>query len=117
VTRFWNYVEVLGPTIADSMCGFRVYPIQAALTANARGNRMDFDVEITVRMVWNGVPVRNEPVPVRYLSAEEGGVSHFQGFRDTARISWAHTRLMWEAVFRWLGWPLRRLLGAGRAGS
>ena len=77
--------------------------------------QLDHDVEITVRMVWNGVPVRNEPVPVRYLSAAEGGVSHFQGFRDTMRISWAHTRLMWEAVFRWLGWPLReRLVAAFR---
>lgn len=112
VTRFWNYVEVLGPTIADSMCGFRVYPIEAALAANARGNRMDFDVEIAVRMVWNGVRVINEPVPVRYLSAEQGGISHYQGFKDTMRISWTHTKLMWEAVFKVLLWPVRRLLGA-----
>ncbi len=114
VTRFWNYLEVLGPTIGDSMCGFRVYPIEAALAARTRGDRMDFDVEIPVRMVWNGVKVRNEPVPVRYLLPEQGGVSHYQTFWDTARISWTHTKLVLEGLWRLSTWPLRRLLGAGQ---
>jgi glycosyltransferase involved in cell wall biosynthesis len=114
VTRFWNYVEVLGPAIGDSMCGFRVYPLAAAIAAGARGDRMDFDIEIPVRMVWNGVTVLNEPVPVRYLTAEQGGVSHYQTFWDTVRISWTHTKLVAEGLVRVLTWPLRRLLGPGR---
>lgn len=114
VTRFWNYIEVLGPTIGDSMCGFRVYPITEALASGTRGNRMDFDIEIPVRMVWNGVPVINEKVPVRYLTAEEGGISHYQTFRDTARISWTHTKLCLEGLLRLLTWPARRLIGLGR---
>jgi hypothetical protein len=89
-----------------------VYPIGAALASGARGNRMDFDIEIAVRMAWNGVPIVNEPVPVRYLTAEQGGVSHYQTFRDTVRISLMHTRLCIEGCFRLLAWPLRRL-GAG----
>lgn len=109
VTRFWNYIEVLGPTIADSMCGFRVYPIDAALASGTRGDRMNFDVEIPVRMVWNGVPVHNEPVNVRYI---EGGVSHYHAFRDTVRISWTHTLLCIEGCFRLVFWPVRRLLAA-----
>jgi glycosyltransferase involved in cell wall biosynthesis len=110
VTRFWNYIEVLGPTIGDSMCGFRVYPLDAAIAANTRGDRMDFDIEIPVRMVWNGVPVLNADVPVRYLSAEEGGISHYQTFWDTARISWTHTKLVCEGIVRLITWPFRRIL-------
>jgi polyprenyl-phospho-N-acetylgalactosaminyl synthase len=111
VTRFWNYIEVLGPTIGDSMCGFRVYPIAAALASGTKGDRMDFDIEIPVRMVWNGVPVVNADVPVRYLRADEGGISHYQTFRDTVRISWTHTKLVMEGILRLLTWPARRLLG------
>ncbi len=114
VTRFWNYLEVLGPTIGDSMCGFRVYPIDAAMATDTRACRMDFDVEIPVRMVWNGVPVLNEPVAVRYLSAVEGGISHYQTFWDTARISWTHTKLVCEGLARLATWPLRRLLRIAR---
>ncbi len=114
VTRFWNYIEVLGPRIGDSMCGFRVYPIAAALAANTRGERMNFDVEIPVRMVWNGVPIVNADVGVRYLGAEEGGISHYQAFWDTARISGTHTLLVCEGILRLLIWPVRKLLGALR---
>ena len=110
VTRFWNYIEVMGPTIADSMCGFRVYPLESAINSGTRGDRMNFDIEIPVRMVWNGVQVINEPVPVRYLTAEEGGVSHYHTFRDTALISWTHAKLCTEGVFRLLTWPFRRVL-------
>lgn len=114
VTRFWNYIEVLGPTIRDSMCGFRVYPIEAALAAKTRGDRMNFDIEIPVRMVWNGVQVINESVPVRYLTADEGGISHYQTFWDTAHISWTHTKLVFEGLALIVTWPVRRLFGSSR---
>ena len=42
--------------------------------------RMDFDIEIAVRLCWAGLPVVNLPTAVRY---HEGGVSHFHMFRDT----------------------------------
>ncbi len=114
VTRFWNYIEVLGPSIGDSMCGFRVYPIEAALAADTRGDRMNFDIEIPVRMVWNGIRIINEKVPVRYLTAEEGGISHYQTFWDTAQISWTHTKLVCEGLLLVLSWPLRRLFRRAR---
>ena len=40
-----------------------------------------------------GVPIVNLPVPVRYLSLEEGGVSQFRYLRDNALLTWMHTRL------------------------
>jgi glycosyltransferase involved in cell wall biosynthesis len=97
---FWARVETGGPVIADPLCGFRVYPLEAALAAGARGDHMEFDLEIPVRMAWAGTPVRNLPTRVRYLRREEGGVSHFQLGRDNARISWLHTRLVLERARR-----------------
>lgn len=113
-THIWVWINTLSFAIRDSMCGFRVYPIEAALASGTRGDRMDFDIEIPVRMVWNGVPVRNAPVPVRYLAADEGGISHYQTFRDTARISWTHTKLVVEGILRALRWLFRRLAGGAR---
>lgn len=102
ITRFWVNLEVGAPGIVnDAMVGFRVYPLKRALGARATSDRMDFDVEIVVRMVWDGAPVVNVPVQVRYLTAEEGGVSHFQAVRDNLRISRLHSRLMTEKCMRW----------------
>jgi polyprenyl-phospho-N-acetylgalactosaminyl synthase len=102
LTRFWTHLEIGSKLIEDPMCGFRIYPLAAAARANARGNRMDFDPEIAVRLVWQGVPVVNLPTRVRYLSKEEGGVSHFRLIEDNLRISWMHTRLVILAMGRWL---------------
>ena len=107
-TQFWIDLEVGRGVIRDAMVGFRLYPIPSTLAAKAAGDRMDFDVEIPVRMSWAGVPIINLPVPVRYLTKAEGGVSHFQPLRDNLRFSWLHTRLCTKVFFRWLGrriWP------------
>jgi glycosyltransferase involved in cell wall biosynthesis len=106
ITRFWIRVETGGDHIADAMCGFRVYPVRAALAARARGDAMDFDPEIAVRMVWRGAPVINVPTKVRYLDSAEGGVSHFRLFWDNVFISRMHTGLMLERIFA----PLFRLV-------
>jgi hypothetical protein len=88
------------------MCGFRVYPIERALSACARGNAMDFDPEIAVKIAWNGTPVLNLLTRMRYTSERDGGVSHFRLVRDNALMSWMHTRLM-LSLFRRL--VLRRV--------
>jgi glycosyltransferase involved in cell wall biosynthesis len=102
ISIFWVRVETGGRSIADPQCGFRVYPLESALAAGARANRMAFDQELPVRMVWRRVPVVNLETRVRYLRAEEGGVSHFRLFRDNLAISWLHTRLTAGAARRWL---------------
>jgi polyprenyl-phospho-N-acetylgalactosaminyl synthase len=102
ISVFWAWIETFGDVVGDPLCGFRVYPVSSALAARARGDRMDFDPEIAVRLAWMGVPVVRLPTRVRYVPAAEGGVSHFQGLRDNLRISWIHTRLVIEACFRWL---------------
>jgi glycosyltransferase involved in cell wall biosynthesis len=100
ISRFWTDLETAGRVIQDPLCGFRAYPIAPALAVAARGDRMDFDVEIAVRLVWSGCAVISIPTRVRYLSPEEGGVSHFRMLRDNALISWTHTRLCCEALLR-----------------
>jgi glycosyltransferase involved in cell wall biosynthesis len=97
ITRFWTNVETYGRVIDDPMCGFRVYPLEPAVEVAQRcGKRMDFDIEVAVRLVWAGVPVVNLPTRVRY---PEHGVSHFHMVRDNLRISWMHSKLV---VGSWL---------------
>ena len=110
ITCFWTNLETGGKVIEDPMCGFRVYPVQAAIAAGAGGDRMDFDPEIAVRLVWMGLPVVNLPTKVRYVSRLEGGVSHFHIIWDNVRISWMHTRLFVLSLLRPLGaGPQRQL--------
>lgn len=94
LTHVWVWIETLSFEVRDSMCGFRLYPLartKALLDRVSLPPRMDFDVEIIVRMVWDGVPIVWIPTAVVY---PPGGVSHFRAFRDNARISWMHTRLV-----------------------
>jgi hypothetical protein len=62
-----------------------------------------------VRLAWRGVKPVNIDAPVKYLTAAEGGVSHFNYVRDNLLLSWMHTRLMGEFVLRLPGLLLRRL--------
>lgn len=106
-------LEILGAGIDDPLFGFRVYPAVAlhralASTRSARG--FDFDPEVAVRLVWDGVPTVNLPAPCRYLAKAEGGVSHFHYGRDNLKLIWLHTRLLTQFVlWRWLPvWRARR---------
>ncbi len=101
VTKFWVDRET-GGAVRDAMIGCRIYPLATARGSGTRGNRMDFDVEIAVRMARAGVTVINLPVRVRYLTAAEGGVSHFQPVRDIVRLSWMHSRLCTGISVRWV---------------
>jgi glycosyltransferase involved in cell wall biosynthesis len=108
ITIFWTRLEVGGGAIADPMCGFRVYPLPVSANVKVWGDRMDFDPEIAVRLVWEGVPTRNVETRVRYVSAEDGGVSHFHAFKDNVLISLMHSRLMTMRIMGLLfGWMWR----------
>lgn len=105
ITIFWTNFEAGRGVIEDPMCGFRVYPIAPARAAGARGDAMDFDPEVAVKMAWLGVPVINVPTRVRYVPREQGGVSHFRMVRDNALISWMHTRLSLTRIARAMKLP------------
>jgi len=108
----WTHLETLFAGIGDSLYGFRVYPVAALVDVMARQpwmRRFDFDTEAVVRLAWAGVKPLNIDAPVKYLTAEEGGVSHFRYVRDNLLLSWMHTRLMAEFVLRLPGLLLRKL--------
>ena len=103
VSNWWTNLETLGAGIADSLYGFRVYPIADLIAVMCRQpwmRRFDFDTEAVVRLAWRGVKPLNMAAPVKYLTAEEGGVSHFQYGRDNVLLTWMHLRLMLEFVLR-----------------
>jgi hypothetical protein len=103
LTNFMVFIQTGGRVIVDPQCGFRVYPVEPALEAGARGERMNFDIEIAVRLAWAGVPIVNVPTAVRYLPRAAGGTSHFRPVRDNVAITWMHTRLTFISVLRRLG--------------
>ena len=103
VSNWWTDLETLGAGVADSLYGFRVYPVAAlveVMTHQRWMRRFDFDTEAVVRLAWRGVKPINVAAPVKYLTAAEGGVSHFRYGRDNALLTWMHLRLMLEFVAR-----------------
>lgn len=100
VTHVWVWINTLSFAITDSMCGFRVYPVarsNALITAEAMGERMDFDTEFMVRWHWRHWPLQQISTRVIY---PEQGVSHFNVWRDNKLISWMHTRLFFGMLWR-----------------
>ena len=107
LTNFWVAVEVGGrDKIRDAMIGFRVYPLAAVSGDEAFGVGMEFDIQVAVELVRRGTPTVNLPVAVRYLSEEEGGISHFRPLQDNLRFAWMHSRLCTIGCVRW---TLRKL--------
>ena len=114
VSNGWTNLETLGAGVGDSLFGFRVYPIAHLVAVMKRQpwmRRFDFDTEAVVRLAWRGVAPVNLDAPVKYLTAEEGGVSHFNYLRDNALLTWMHTRLMLEFLLRLPLLALRRVRG------
>lgn len=100
VSKILVHLETLSKAIHDPLFGFRVYPTRHTtplLSRRKLPNRMDFDPEVVVKLVWAGAPVVNLPTPVSYPT---DGISHFQMFRDNLRISWMHTRLITGMILR-----------------
>src|SRR5688572_346389 len=115
VSNWWTNLETFGAGVADSLYGFRVYPIDALLAVMHGQHwmrRFDFDTEAVVRLAWRGIKPINRDAPVKYLKPEEGGVSHFRYGRDNALLTWMHTRLMIGFVLRLPLLMWRRARGA-----
>ena len=86
--------------IRDSLCGFRIYPLQAigaVVERDRPGARMDFDAEILVYAVWHGLTLRFMDTRVIY---PEQGVSHFRYVQDNLRMIGMHTRLILRMLLR-----------------
>jgi len=107
ISNWWANLETLRAgspqKIGDSLFGFRVYPVAPLLAVMRQQRwmrRFDFDPEAVVRLSWRGVRAINVPAPVKYFSAAEGGVSHFNYLRDNTLLTFMHIRLMTGFVLR-----------------
>lgn len=99
-SHVWVWINTLSMTIKDSMCGFRVYPVEQSyqlISHEKMGNHMDYDGEFIVRWYWSGQPLAQIPTHVIY---PEHGVSHFRLFKDNCLISWMHARLFFGMLMR-----------------
>jgi glycosyltransferase involved in cell wall biosynthesis len=100
LTHVWVWINTLSLAIRDSMCGFRVYPVAPVLALARRrrlGLRMNFDIEILVRLYWDGLTIVNLPTRVGY---PEDGVSHFKAWTDNVLISRLHMTLFFGMLPR-----------------
>lgn len=90
-------LETLHAGIGDSLFGMRIYPAGPLLNimdSHTSMRRFDFDAESAIRLVWKGIRPLNVDTPVRYFTAEEGGVSHFRYVRDNLVLGSMLLRLL-----------------------
>jgi glycosyltransferase involved in cell wall biosynthesis len=113
ISNWWANLETLWSGIHDSLFGFRVYPIAPLLRLMRSSlwmRRFDFDVEAVVRLSWGDLPALNLPAPVKYFTPAEGGVSHFNYWRDNVLLTSMHIRLFAGFLVRLPFLGVRRLL-------
>jgi glycosyltransferase involved in cell wall biosynthesis len=100
LTHVWVSINTLSHRIEDSMCGFRVYPLAPLLELDRQRNlgaRMNFDIEVLVRLCWVGIEIINLPTAVSY---PKDGVSHFRRGLDNLLISRLHATLFFGMLLR-----------------
>jgi glycosyltransferase involved in cell wall biosynthesis len=100
LTHVWVWINCLSKKVIDSMCGFRVYPLQQSIElidSCYTGNRMDFDPEFIVRWYWQQRPLVQLQTAVIY---PQHGTSHFRAWEDNKLISLMHTRLFFGMLLR-----------------
>jgi len=100
ISNFWASVVTLSTELREVLCGFRVYPVAAAVRAAGHlfiDKRMGFDPEIMVRLYWNKVYPVYHPIKVSY---PPDGVSNFHAVRDNLRLCWTFSRLFVGMILR-----------------
>jgi glycosyltransferase involved in cell wall biosynthesis len=86
--------------VRDSMCGFRLYPVRHVLEVvdeDGVGRRMDFDVELLVKLVWRGRQLNWIDTQVSYPT---DGISHFRMLLDNLLLARMHLRLVGGMIWR-----------------
>ena len=87
------WLATLSREVRDPLCGFRCVPLAPTLALMDRiamGDHMEFEPELAVRLVWEGVPVVNLDTRVHYYP---DGISHFDVLWDDLRLAWLYARL------------------------
>jgi len=97
--NFWVRVQT-GQRVEDIQTGFRAYPLLLFERLSHLTRRYGFEVEVVVRALWGGVPVRSLPIRVYYAPPGERH-SHFHKLYDNVRLSLLNTHLTLRAFIPW----------------
>lgn len=111
LSRAMVWLSTLSLAVEDPLCGFRGIPLAATcqlLRQRELGDHMEFDPELVIALVRRGLRVCNLPTRVVYA---QGGLSHFDLWRDNARLSRVYARAL-AGVPRELPGALLRLVRA-----
>jgi len=109
VTDLFVAIETFTLNIRDSLCGYRIYPLkqfEKVFDKYHIGKRMDFDTDVMVKSVWEGIEVGFIETQVVYL---ENSASHFNYLEDNLRLIWLHTRLLLGTAVRLPIWAYRNI--------
>ena len=91
-SNFWVWASC-GRWLSDSQSGFRMYPLPETIHLDSKARRYQFEVEILVLAVRQGIPIIEVPVQVRYGAGNER-ISHFRPGLDFWRITRTFSRLV-----------------------
>ncbi|HMK66323.1 MAG TPA: glycosyltransferase family 2 protein [Thermodesulfobacteriota bacterium] len=91
-SNFWVWASS-GSWVSDSQSGFRVYPLPEIMELKSRARRYQFEVEILVLAIRQGLPLIEVPVSVQYPPGLER-VSHFKPWMDFWRNTRTFSRLV-----------------------
>ncbi|MBL0329597.1 MAG: DUF2062 domain-containing protein [Bacteroidetes bacterium] len=95
-SNFW-FMLFTGINLPDTQSGYRLYPIQKMKGARYFTSKYEFEIEVSVKAAWRGIPVL--PVPIKVFYAEgEKRISHFRPGKDFTRISLLNTYLFFPAM-------------------
>lgn len=108
VYNFW-FTYHTGLEINDSRSGLRLYPLLPIQSYSFFTRRNDFETEILIRMVWNGIHVREVETDV-CVSSEQKSLSRFDSFADSLRLTILNTALLIISLLKSHTSPVR--LGA-----
>ena len=100
LTHVWVWINTLSTEIKDSMCGYRVYPLDSSIKLINDVNistRMNFDTDIIVRLKWRNTKIINVSTKVVY---HDDVPSNFRLFKDNVGISITHGKLFFGMLVR-----------------
>lgn len=98
-SNFWIRLEC-GRRLADTQSGFRVYPVSHLVSDRFLTRRYTFEVEVLVKVAWQGLPILEHPIAVTYPPGR-ARISHFRVFRDNLRLTGLHTYLVGRSLLPW----------------
>lgn len=97
-SNFWVKYQT-GQVIEDSQSGLRIYPLFQIQNFKFWTKKFDFEIEVLIRLLWRGNPIREVDVDCYYPPPEER-VTHFDKLWDNVRISLLNTALVVISLLR-----------------